>query len=182
MVDEKERAERQAELNQRLAEKTHAIVNANMGEVGKATVDAGNHALRAIMLINGGAGVALLAFIGSLASKEGVNGIADLAASMQWFAYGVAVTAMGMCGAYLTNFSYVTALQSMICTWEHPYVLDTRSSTRWRRGGRCLHFFTIVLSLCALGLFVYGMLKVQGEVGKLRLKVPAAAATTVEKR
>jgi len=176
-----EQEQRQAEQKQRLAEREHDRNSDNVVKQVLAAVESGHHALRAILLINGGAAVALLAFIGAIASKEGVSSVADLAATIQWFAFGVAVSAAAIGMAYLVNHCYAISLRAMENDWDHPYVKETPSSKRWERGADVLNVSTILTALVALGLFVYGMLNVQNEVAKLRLKAPTTLSAPLEK-
>lgn len=177
-----EQEQRQAEQKQRLAEREHDRNAENGVKQVLAAIEAGHHALRAILLINGGAAVALLAFIGAIASKEGVSSVADLAASIQWFAFGVAATAAAIGMTYLVNHCYALSMRTMEHSWEHPYVKDTPKSERWERFGEVLNVMVILVALAALGLFVWGMLSVQQEVGKLRLKTPTTASAPMEKK
>lgn len=170
------------EQKQRLAERAHDANSENAAQTNAATVESGHHALRTIMLINGGAAIALLAFIGAIASKEGVSSVADLAAAIQWFALGVAVTAAAMGFAYFVNYCYVASLYSVELDWEHPYVKDTPKSKRWERIGLTLHVITPVLAAVALVMFVCGMWNVQQEVVKLRVKAPTAMSAPMEKK
>ena len=64
----------------------------------EAAIKAADAALRAGLLINGGAAVSVLAFIGSLATKEliAVPQLSRVAASLENFALGVAVAVMGL--------------------------------------------------------------------------------------
>ncbi len=177
-----EQEQRQAEQKQRQAEREHDRNSDSAVKQVLAAIESGHQALRGILLINGGAAVALLAFIGAIASKDGVGSVADLAESIQWFAFGVAVAAAAIGMTYLVNHSFANSLKTMQYNWEHPYVKDTPTSLRWERVGGALTVVTILTALVALGLFVNGMLNVQQEVGKLRLKPAAAASAQIEKK
>ncbi len=171
-----ERRKRQFELDMRLAERAHDEMKEYGDGVNKAAVESGHKALQAIMVINGGAGIALLAFIGSIASKDGINAVAGLASTLHWFAYGVGLTALAMGVAYLVNYCYANSASEMRRTWEHPYVSDTASSISWRWVGIFFHAVTLGAALLALWFFVFGMLQVQDEVATMRVKVSSSAA------
>jgi hypothetical protein len=71
-------------------------------QTNEAAISTGNLTLRMAMLINGGAAVALLAFIGGLLSKDkGTYGhVSEIAASLMWFGWGVLLSVAGI-GAVL---------------------------------------------------------------------------------
>lgn len=70
-------------------------------QVGLAVITLGQNAIKSAVLINGGAAVALLAFIGNIWSKEsGVDVLAPLAGAMRYFTYGVLMAAMGSGATY----------------------------------------------------------------------------------
>jgi len=73
-------------------------------EMRRSTISLGYNVVKSALLINGGAAVALLAFIGNLLNKEYINtiAIAALAESMMLFGKGVA------CGALATGTTYVS--------------------------------------------------------------------------
>lgn len=72
-------------------------------------VTIGQGALKSAMLINGGGAVAMLAFVGSVWGKEGLNHdiIVLLATTIQYFAFGVLAAAFAFGTTYLTQQSYV---------------------------------------------------------------------------
>jgi hypothetical protein len=62
----------------------------------EAVIKGGELAIRTVMLINGGAAVAVLAFIGALVREGGVSvkEIAGVSTSLLWFGGGVAAAAL----------------------------------------------------------------------------------------
>jgi hypothetical protein len=92
-------------LNQHHAEREHDkhvnfIQNSN-----DATIKSAENAIRILTLINSGAAVAVLGFIGALVSKniERTQQIVAVADSLLWFAFGVATSAAAACCAYFTH-------------------------------------------------------------------------------
>jgi hypothetical protein len=77
------------EQKRRDAERAHDRDDAVSDTTNAAAVASGQVALRAALLINGGAAVAMLAFIGSIASLDGLGGdhLAVMASSLVWFAW-----------------------------------------------------------------------------------------------
>jgi len=71
------------EQNQRAAERAHDKSRESFNQINKSVVEGGNLALRMALLINGGAAVALLTFIGPLPADQK----RAVAASLDWFAW-----------------------------------------------------------------------------------------------
>ena len=79
--------------------------------------------IRAAMLINGGAAVALLAFNAHIWSSVPDNRLAQpLSCAIGWFAAGVVVATIGTAFGYLTQYKYLNALETdaYICTPSAP--------------------------------------------------------------
>jgi hypothetical protein len=72
-------------------------------------IQAGGDALRALVLINGGAAVALLAFLGNVLTKEPTKGttfsVANMKVAMVTFVFGVGFGGVSYAGRYLTQFT-----------------------------------------------------------------------------
>jgi hypothetical protein len=89
------------------AHRAHDELTSFYGSVNEGTVKSGEATLRACILINGGAAVAILAFMGSVISSDRTSShgvIAKIAPNLNWFVGGVvaAVAAMGL--TYVVNF------------------------------------------------------------------------------
>ena len=91
------------EMMQRDAHREHDKVTEFHRAVNEAAIRGGDAALRAAMLINGGAAVSVLAFIGGLAAQSRIklDQLNMVANSLGWFAGGVAAAAAAMGCAYL---------------------------------------------------------------------------------
>ena len=89
----------------------------------KAAIDSANLAIRALLLVNGGAVVALLAFIGAkVADDSAAVGLAPLVESVWFFAIGAGWSAGSAGLAYCVNLLDNDILSSVKLTWQHPYV------------------------------------------------------------
>ncbi len=79
------------------------------------------------MLINGGAAISVLAFAGGLASRDKVplGQLTEIAATLIWFAVGVAVATLSMALAYFTNLCVAGDAFYRLKTFEHPYFHET---------------------------------------------------------
>lgn len=86
------------------ASKTHERNHQMHVDSRKAALDAANLAIRSIILVNGGAVVALLAFLSSLESNQADKfQMTSLVAPIEWFAWGVGFGLTASALAYLIN-------------------------------------------------------------------------------
>ena len=83
------------------------------------------------MLINGGAAVSVLAFIGGLAAQSRIklDQLNMVANSLGWFAGGVAAAAAAMGFAYLTNYLAGKVERSFEKWPQPPYVREGKLRT-----------------------------------------------------
>ncbi|WP_133699270.1 hypothetical protein [Roseateles toxinivorans] len=116
----------------------------------KATVDSGTEMFRSVVesakialstsiLVNGGATVALLAFVGNLVTKS-APGISSLQTSLAWslisFALGVLLGAVATGGTYLAQYCY---------------------HSEWSRAGAVFHIATVLLIIGSYIAFSFGV-------------------------
>lgn len=105
------------------AERAHDKNTEFFHNVNKAAIETSYVALRTAVLINGGAAVAVLAFLGSLASgnRVQISQLSQMASSLKLFAWGVASAAFAMVTAYLTNYFIASRVVSREPTFSFPY-------------------------------------------------------------
>lgn len=109
-------------------------------EMMRAVISFGQGAIRSLVLINGGAAVAVMTFVGNLKSRQ-ENGAEILAQSMLLFSFGVVAAAI------VAGFAYVT-----------QYLYDS-SAGRLSKLGVTFHFTAMFFAVVSLVLFVGGLLK-----------------------
>ena len=63
--------------------------------------------------------------------------------------------------AYLVNFAYTASAHFCQNQWEHPYILETSASKKWKWAGWSIHFAGILFVLASLVLFLCGVYKIQ---------------------
>src|SRR5260370_23096780 len=92
--------------------------------VNQAAIESSNIALKTLIVINGGAAIAVLTFLGGVASKDKIDfaSVAPVAMTIRYFAIGVALTLAAMAFSYLTNYFMVGIEMSRIKTYTHPYL------------------------------------------------------------
>jgi cytochrome b subunit of formate dehydrogenase len=125
--------------------------------VNKASIAAGQFALRMALLINGGAAIALLTFVGTL-PKEQKRLFAD---TLVWFASGVVLAVAALALAYFTNYFMAEIARSRLQTWDYPYVRPGPATPRYTILNRIFHVGTVLVGLASLATFVCGMLRVR---------------------
>ena len=165
------------DLNIKEAQRAHDSEKEFWLRTNDATINAGNLALRALLIINGGAAIALLAFIGNFApvlpgEYAGLPKIHPSITPMMWFALGVFASVMAMVFAYCTNYLYITAADERIHNFKHPYVHDTDKSKMWGSIGMMTHITTVALTILSIILFIFGIYEVNEMINTF-LKVPS---------
>jgi hypothetical protein len=107
-------------------------------EMFKSIIEAGGSAIKSSFLLNGGAAVAMLAFIGHLADVR-ADKVPEFTPCLLWFTVGVLAVAVNSGMRYLSQWLY-------------------GSSRQWAiKVGFVLNIGCILLGLASYGLFTYGM-------------------------
>jgi hypothetical protein len=132
-------------------------------KANEAATNAANLALRMSLLINGGAAVALLAFIKDL-REEQQYAVAD---TLVWFGFGVTAAVIALALAYFTNYSLGQAEISRVSIDQPPYLRDGPATARWKRRYLAFLWASIIVGLISVALFVIGLLLVREALTKL---------------
>jgi hypothetical protein len=91
----------------------HAAQSQNSIEMLKAVIESGKSALNALLLINGGASVALLGVMSNLVGRDGGAILAKyLALPLLQFGIGVLLGALGFAFRYLSQACYADSMKS----------------------------------------------------------------------
>jgi len=113
-------------------------------ETFKATLTAGSNVVKMLMLVNGGAAIALLAFIGNIWTKDNISDyVPFLSVSLKYFCFGVAAS-LGCAG-----FTYFCQL-----TVSHNYFEPTKVLTFF---GHAMNAFASICGFISIGYFFYGV-------------------------
>jgi hypothetical protein len=158
------------ELKLRAAERAHDNANAFSSDTNSAAIDGANLAMRTAVLINGGAAVSVLAFIGGLASQGKLTlgpKLTEIATTLLWFASGVAAATLCMGLAYFTNYCIAAHSSLMLRQYEHPYLAETGTSRAWKHAAITFQVLAIIGTFGSLGLFIYGMFEVKNAISHL---------------
>jgi hypothetical protein len=158
------------ELQRRDAERAHDDVTAFAAKTNEAAIENANLALRTAVLINGGAAVSVLAFIGGLASQGRVTlgpQLNQISSCLVWFASGVAVAALAMGFSYFTNYCIAANASSRLRQWEHPYTAESNKTRKWRCAAIVFQILAIIGGFGSMGLFIFGMIEVKNAIAHL---------------
>jgi hypothetical protein len=137
------------------AEKAHDVENNFIAEANKAAVNSGAVTLKAILYLNGGSCVIMLAFLGTLASKD--KPISGFAIPIVLFAMGAALAVLANAGGYFTNLLISGTSTAKERSYEYPFLRDTDTSRRRRWWGEFCRYATILLAICGLVCFFTGL-------------------------
>lgn len=151
--------------NREDALRTHDKNDDYASDMNKSAIENGNLAVRYMSAINGGAAIAILGFIGALASKSGLNAeIKDFAASLIWFAIGVFMAAVAMALAYCTNLALAERASRRRRISIHPYVEETTESQRFLRYSHICRVLGILCFCSSAILFLVGIWSVKNAI------------------
>src|SRR6266566_4435800 len=145
------------ETKRREAERAHDKVDEFHSSVNEAAIKSAELTLRMSLLINGGAAVSLLTFIGPLPKDQKIA----MANTLIWFASGVGIAVAALAFSYLTHYFTAAIASSRIRIWQHPYLLAGSRTSRWIVLTRFFHIAAIVLAIASLAAFVGGMVEVR---------------------
>lgn len=119
------------------------INNSFQIESFKAVINIGANACRTFLIMNGGAAIALLAFLGNIWNKDSTTQASQaIASALLWFCSGVILA--GLCAA----FSYIS--QSLYTSSE----LGEKKIVTWI--GHATNIFACTCGLGSIFIFAYG--------------------------
>ena len=151
------------------AYRSHDRWDSIFDSLNEAAIKASETALRTAILINGGAAVSVLAFIGGLASKDivKIDRLSDIASSLLIFALGVALAAAGLGFSYCTHFLSAGVINTYGRGFDHPYVTSGLKTPKWIRWRNTAHVLGFIAGIAALGFFIWGMFSVRAAISHL---------------
>jgi hypothetical protein len=140
--------------------------------LNEAAIKTADGALRAGLLINGGAAVSVLAFIGSLATKSMITAsqLSRVADSLELFAIGVAVAVAGMGLSYVTHYLSAGRISSFTRQQVSPYVVPGPKTKRYTQITAAAHVLAFIAGLACIALFVWGVLSIREAIVHLSLQ------------
>jgi hypothetical protein len=153
----------------RIAEREH---DRNDALSALFNMSADNHAQAAIRIdlaINGGAAIALLAFIGNLASKDKVvpEQLSLLAKPLWWFVFGVIASGIAVTFAYLKTYLHAASVHWRKKEYTYPYIVETSKAKSRRIAGQICHLIGFLSAVIGFAFFCYGMSEIAHTIAAL---------------
>ena len=149
------------------AHRAHDKFDAFVERLDAATIKSSQTVLGACLLVNGGAAVSVLAFIGGLLSKgliEEPTQLKPVADSLIPFACGVGAAVLGMGLAYAVNLLMVRYMNSKTKTWVHPLIEPGKNIKRIGVARDLLHALAVIAGVASGVFFVCGIFAVRNSV------------------
>jgi hypothetical protein len=149
----------QFQLRVRAAERAHDAETTFAQNANAAAVKNAEEAIKAAVLINGGSSVAMLAFIGTLVSRDYLSPaqMAEISKPLIWFASGVGAAMFAAAAAYFTNLGIAGTSLRRKRSYDEPFLQDTPGSTRHRRLGEISRWIGILAMVISIGCFFGGL-------------------------
>ncbi|MET0181274.1 MAG: DUF6680 family protein [Caulobacterales bacterium] len=149
-----------SELNLRAAYSAHDRFYGQGALLFQSVLTFGDSALKAAAILNGGAAVAMLAFIGAMLTSDRslLSGYSSLADILTVFGFGVLCSTLASGASYCAQIFYEIAHSENRLDWTHPFIHETPKVRLRSRIG-------IVFQVLAIGLVVmsYAAFAVGGE-------------------
>jgi hypothetical protein len=160
------------ELKRDDAKRAHDVSNEFHAYTNKAAIEGANLALRTLIVINGGAAIAVLTFLGGVASKDKIDftKVGAVADTIKYFAIGVACSLAAMALSYCTSFFMAGVEGRKRKIWEHPYLEETPQSRQMRTLNIVFHVAAFLTALVSLVLFIAGMFAASDKITHLLVK------------
>jgi hypothetical protein len=165
------------ELTKQAAERAHERSDEYILKRNKAVLTNAETVVRSLILINGGAAISVMTFVGALAAKPSVPGdqISAIARGLEWFAGGALAATVTAAFAYLTNYLYMSTEQEKSRDYDHPYLHENEASNRRLVWGTVCHYLAIAAVVVSLCGFAGGIWFVSGGVTEISARVPTPA-------
>ncbi|EMF5054508.1 MULTISPECIES: hypothetical protein [Serratia] len=146
LQSKEESLERLKATNQAHIEHMKLIASANL-ESFRSVISTGANASKSCMLVNGGAAIALLAFVGNIWSKDtAAAAVTELAYGVLFFCFGV------LCAAVCTGITYL----AQYCYSNVDIGNDNDEKSGWKIAGGGFNIVAILSAIASLILFGYG--------------------------
>lgn len=163
------------DLMVKAAERAHDRETDFGAKANDAAVKAAEEAIKAAILINGGSSVAMLAFIGTLSSKDLLSPaqLTQISSPLLYFGSGVASAVVAAAAAYFTNLMIAGSSTRRDRRYQEPFLQDTVSSSRQRIAGEIFRYIGVASMAVSIGCFVWGLVRAETAFGALTVPKPA---------
>jgi hypothetical protein len=149
-----ERQRWEYELNRDYAQRYHDQSREFFYRTNTAAIEGANLALKMAVLINGGAAISLLTFIGNEKNRAA---FAQIAYALTCFASGVVLAGVGFLLAYYTNLLTAACEGSKELIWERPYIKPGPLTETYQNRKTLCHWGAAIAGIGSLIVFVIGV-------------------------
>lgn len=120
-----------------------------------AAVEFSTHTLKSLLLLNGGATVAMLGFVATISGGKNSSSIdiSEAVASLQIFCSGAGLAVLAIGLAYLVMYFQGAQVQAHSRSWDHPHIGDTEQSLKYGKIHRLFHILAVIAAIGSLVLF-----------------------------
>lgn len=144
-------------LNREHAQRTHDRLNEATARIDASAIAFGQIAVRTLVLVNGGAVVAMLAFLAGVVGSKHTSAFDPVIGSLSFFAFGVFLGVLTAGLAYVVTYCQSASLGRMTHIWKHPYSEETRSSKNWTRVANFSHVLALLSAMGSIVFFYLGI-------------------------
>jgi hypothetical protein len=149
--------EKNAEIFRQHAIRAHEQQWHSIQTTFDATIQHGLEALRTAALINGGAVIAIFAFLGATYATEDAETVRDaLMRPAHLFIFGAIFCGLASGCAYFAQGLFTASASSVEYAWDHPYIRSTEASDRSERWGRFWQALSVAFVLASYIALVTG--------------------------
>jgi hypothetical protein len=147
------------EMRVRVAERAHDVETEFGTAANAAAIKNAEEVIKAATLINGGGSVAMLAFIGTLVSRDVLSSeqLVNITKPLLCFGCGVAASIIASAAAYLTNLFIANTSNERQREYEQPFVRNTPASIRSKRLGELFRWIAILFIPASISCFIWGL-------------------------
>jgi len=138
------------------ARATHQRHTELLYKLNDAAIDNGNAAIRALLIINGGAVIALLGLAAGMAESDYFQ-INSLLSPLVWYAAGAGLSVVTSFLAYLTNSTYASYHSKAELSGIYPYIKGEQGRDKLLRWAKRFHALAIISAVGSLALFGCGI-------------------------
>lgn len=150
--------------DRKAAQRVHESLTEFTRQNYEAAFRSGQIALRSVVLVNGGAAVAVLFLLGTIATKVAVAQMSVVAHSLIWFAAGITCGLLALTSAYMTNLYDANVGTSVSQTWEYPYTQPGRYTHYFAQMSRFAHIVAVGAGSASIVLFLIGVWDVRSAI------------------
>ncbi|WP_425081293.1 hypothetical protein [Ruegeria arenilitoris] len=145
------------EFQKEMALRNHDRLDALGSKITTAVIESGIVTVRTLVLVNGGAVIAMLAFLANVVPKGDPNDFDGVLGSLSLFAFGVFAATMTAAFTYLTNLFNEIFLAKIQRTWVYPFQEKTKGSKRWGAVATVFQFVAIASGIASMVFFLWGV-------------------------